>query len=165
MSHITCHMSGVTCQVSHVRCNFFFLFQIGEASRWRVCYQRGLPRLILYSRNIKTVAYVSLQTIILFLLISLHVFFPSCCVTQPCLVRCEGIYVISAADILWAFTVNYCHLLTCSHQHRSKCWNSYLNLLSQFFGLWDFSFYEFVACWPCLLSWCIWVSDVLLWLD
>ena len=46
--------SGVTCQVSHVTCHvshffFFFLlllFLIGGASRWRICYQRSLPRLI-----------------------------------------------------------------------------------------------------------------------
>ena len=52
------HMSGVTCQVSHVRCHmsgvtchmstfFFFSFRkSGEASLWRVCYQRGLPHLV-----------------------------------------------------------------------------------------------------------------------
>ena len=42
VSRVTCHVSGVTCQVSHV--TFFF----GEANRWRVCYQRGLPRLVCY---------------------------------------------------------------------------------------------------------------------
>ena len=35
VSHVICHMSRVTCQVSR------------EASRWRVCYQRGLPRLVI----------------------------------------------------------------------------------------------------------------------
>ena len=40
------------CQVSHVRCTlsfFIFLFceKSGPASRWRVCYQLGLPRLVL----------------------------------------------------------------------------------------------------------------------
>ena len=40
MSHVTCHMS-------HVIFFFFFFFgQIGEAYWWRVCYQRGLPRLV-----------------------------------------------------------------------------------------------------------------------
>ena len=57
MSHVMCHMSCVTCHVSHVMChmscvtcNFFlslFFGQAGEACRWRVCYQRGLPRLVL----------------------------------------------------------------------------------------------------------------------
>ena len=54
VSHVTCHLSRVTCRMS-----FFFLFsssfflilkkigQGGGASRWRVCYQRGLPRLVL----------------------------------------------------------------------------------------------------------------------
>ena len=35
-------MSCVRCQVSSV---FFFLLQSGVASRGRVCYQQGLPRL------------------------------------------------------------------------------------------------------------------------
>ena len=49
MSHVMCHVlyhvSRVTCHVSHV--TFFFYGQSGEAYRWRVCYQRGLPRLVL----------------------------------------------------------------------------------------------------------------------
>ena len=45
VSHVTCHKSHVTCHVSGVRC------QVsggggGGASRWRVCYQRGLPSLV-----------------------------------------------------------------------------------------------------------------------
>ena len=53
-----CHMSHVTCHVSHVTCHmyfFYFLFffgQSGEASQGRVCYQRGLPRLVLNQRRI-----------------------------------------------------------------------------------------------------------------
>ena len=48
----TCHVSRVTCHVSGVTCHMYFLFffffgQSGEAYRWRVCYQRGLPRLVL----------------------------------------------------------------------------------------------------------------------
>ena len=39
-----CHMSHVTFHMSHVA--FFFFGQSGEAYRWRVCYQRGLPRLV-----------------------------------------------------------------------------------------------------------------------
>ena len=49
MSGVRCHMSSVTCHMSGVmaRCHelfFFFFGQSGEASRWRVCYQQGLPR-------------------------------------------------------------------------------------------------------------------------
>ena len=55
---VTCHLScvtgilsHVTCHVSPVTCNFFLpwkkLGQSGGASRLRVCYQRGLPRLVL----------------------------------------------------------------------------------------------------------------------
>ena len=49
VSRVTCHMSPVTCQKIFFT---FFLFkkkngQSGGASRGRVCYQRGLPRLVL----------------------------------------------------------------------------------------------------------------------
>ena len=53
--HVTCHMSGVRCQESGVRCQvyiyvyiyiFFFVGQSIEASRGRICYQRGLPCLV-----------------------------------------------------------------------------------------------------------------------
>ena len=37
----------------------FFFLQSGEASRWRVCYQRGLPRLVI---NRPGVAGAVLQT-------------------------------------------------------------------------------------------------------
>ena len=63
MSLVRCHLSHVTCQLSHVNIFFFFYIfcvkkkskivhlkkvgKIGEASRWRVCYLRGLPRLVL----------------------------------------------------------------------------------------------------------------------
>ena len=43
MSRVICHILNVTCHMSHV--NFFFL-QSGEAYCWRVCFQRGLPRLV-----------------------------------------------------------------------------------------------------------------------
>ena len=39
-----CHMSRVTCHVSYVLFSFFL--RVCGASRWRVCYQRGLPRLV-----------------------------------------------------------------------------------------------------------------------
>ena len=47
-------VSHVRCQVSGVTCNYFiylFLFisgQSGEASWWRVCFQRGLPSLVFF---------------------------------------------------------------------------------------------------------------------
>ena len=66
LSHVTCHVSPVmchlpcvTCHLSHKRkINFFYLKkkkktsfkkigQCGGASQGRVCYQRGLPRLVL----------------------------------------------------------------------------------------------------------------------
>ena len=45
---VTCHMSGVSCQVPCVRrpVSQFLFGQSGGASRWRVCYQLGLPRLV-----------------------------------------------------------------------------------------------------------------------
>ena len=76
MSHVMCHVSCVMCHVSHVTChvshvtcpkkigNIFVIkkinkqinkknrsqnkiWQSGGASQWRVCYQRGIPRLVL----------------------------------------------------------------------------------------------------------------------
>ena len=67
VSCVTCHMSLVTCHLSPVTCqkkmtifiwkkkikkyiyilsSKLFFFKWGGASRWRVCYQRGLPRLV-----------------------------------------------------------------------------------------------------------------------
>ena len=43
---VTCHVSRVTCHMSHFFYFYFFFGQNGEAYRWRVCYQRGLPRLV-----------------------------------------------------------------------------------------------------------------------
>ena len=54
--------------MSCVMCNFYFFFsflsfgQRGAASRWRVCYQRGLPRWVLYVFNRPDVAGAVLQT-------------------------------------------------------------------------------------------------------
>ena len=60
VSHVMCHMSRVTCHVSHVTCHFFspfFFGQSGEAYRWRVCYQRGLPRLVFFIILMYSLAY------------------------------------------------------------------------------------------------------------
>ena len=48
VSCVMCHVSCVTCHVSPDTCNLFYFFflQINRASRWRACYQRGLPRLV-----------------------------------------------------------------------------------------------------------------------
>ena len=46
VSHVRCHMSHVTCQVLHVFFSSSFWGQSGRVSLWRVCYQRGLPRLV-----------------------------------------------------------------------------------------------------------------------
>ena len=53
VSHVMCHVSTVTCHLSHVKKRihiyFFYLKKIGQsggASRWRVCYQWGLSRLV-----------------------------------------------------------------------------------------------------------------------
>ena len=49
--HVACHVSCVTCHVSQVMCQNFYLIFLGRAkvvgvSRWRVCYQWGLHRLV-----------------------------------------------------------------------------------------------------------------------
>ena len=56
VSPVTFHLSPVTCQLSTDIVLIFLDFlekkslakfgQIGAASRWRVCYQWGLPRLV-----------------------------------------------------------------------------------------------------------------------
>ena len=53
---VTCHMSCVTCHISHVTYNISNKNKkkqkngiSGGASRWKVCYQCGLPRLIFLS--------------------------------------------------------------------------------------------------------------------
>ena len=46
--------SIVTCHLSHVMCFILFLFvkQMGGASWWRVCYQQGIPNLVIYVATI-----------------------------------------------------------------------------------------------------------------
>ena len=46
---VMCHVSRFTCHLSHVTCHIsiFFLFQIVGAIQWRVCYQPGLPLLVI----------------------------------------------------------------------------------------------------------------------
>ena len=65
VSHVTCYVSrvtcqGVTCHVSHVTFFIFYFiilfWQSGEAYRWRVCYQRGLPRLVCLESQIITLS-------------------------------------------------------------------------------------------------------------
>ena len=47
VSCVTCHVSRVTCQLSRVTFFFCFFFGQSSAAYWgRVCYQRGLPRLV-----------------------------------------------------------------------------------------------------------------------
>ena len=54
---VMCHVSCVMCHVSHVACHVsYVMYHVspvtcqkkiglsGGASRWRLCYQRGLPR-------------------------------------------------------------------------------------------------------------------------
>ena len=53
MSEVTCHMSSV---------KKIFIGQSGETSRWRVCYQRGLPRLVLFDHTVAVVSSSSVQT-------------------------------------------------------------------------------------------------------
>ena len=59
VSYVRCHVSGVTCQVSCVTFFYFFVWQSGEASRWRVCYQRGLPRLVYITFGIQNVYFIT----------------------------------------------------------------------------------------------------------
>ena len=56
------HVSRVTCHVSPVTCNFYLFkkiynWQHGGDSHWRVCYQRGLPRLVFKQLSSKSTPY------------------------------------------------------------------------------------------------------------
>ena len=49
----TSHVSRITCHLPHIMFFVVFFLQICGASRWRVCYQRGLTRLVFsWTRNI-----------------------------------------------------------------------------------------------------------------
>ena len=50
MSPVMCHMSRVPCPITCVTNIYIYIFvwTIYEARQWRVCYQRGLPRLVIY---------------------------------------------------------------------------------------------------------------------
>ena len=48
-SGVICHVSCVTCHMSRFRCHMSdFFLQNGGDSRWKVCYQRGLPCVVFY---------------------------------------------------------------------------------------------------------------------
>ena len=57
MSRVTCHVSHVMCHMSQFFLSIFlsiFFGQSGEAYRWMVCYQRGLPRLVFITNYVYT---------------------------------------------------------------------------------------------------------------
>ena len=58
---VRCCVSCVTCHVSYVTCKFFFL-QIFGASRWRVCYQWGLPRIVSNYNNTARVCSMQISS-------------------------------------------------------------------------------------------------------
>ena len=68
VSRVMCHLSCVTCYVSRVTCHlshviFFiiiFFWQSGGSSRRRVCYQRGLPRLVIIQASLTAEYYTIL---------------------------------------------------------------------------------------------------------
>ena len=57
VSCVRCKMSCVPCLVWRIRCHVYFfllhLFQSSGANQWRVCYQRGLLRLVPKGRSAK----------------------------------------------------------------------------------------------------------------
>ena len=88
VSHVSCHMSRVTCHVSGVTCNYYYLFflQSGEASRWRICYQWGLPHLVLvqfrYVGCPKTHLVVTIQIVKVNISLIASTFLPSVAVSR-----------------------------------------------------------------------------------
>ena len=57
MANVMCHMSHVRCHVSGVRCEVSQFFQSGEAIPWMICYQQGLPSLVLLYINLFALTY------------------------------------------------------------------------------------------------------------
>ena len=73
-SCVTCHVSCVTCQVScDIFSSSFSFLQSGAASRWRVCFQRGLPQSSLFLNQKKFIN--SRQSWILLVLQFLKLFY------------------------------------------------------------------------------------------
>ena len=69
VSQVMCHMSRVTWHVSHVMCHNSHLFfgQSGEAHWWMVCYQQGLPCLVIhYSMHVMFVNFEIILIILTF---------------------------------------------------------------------------------------------------
>ena len=68
VSHVKRQVSGVICQVSGVRCHvspifvFFFFGQIGGASLWRVCYQRGIRQYLTPCMNLLFFKYKNISS-------------------------------------------------------------------------------------------------------
>ena len=50
LSHVTRHLSTVSCKKKRIFSSFILkkIGQSGGSGRWRVCYQRGLPRLVFF---------------------------------------------------------------------------------------------------------------------
>ena len=72
LSHVTCHLSPVTCHLSPVTCHMYFFFnfslfflsykkigQSGGASRWRVCYQRGIRCLFPTPQRLQNMPFIA----------------------------------------------------------------------------------------------------------
>ena len=94
MSHVTCQMPCITCQMSCVNCHIiFFVGLIGGAYRWRVCYQQGLPCLVLFNADpVIVFFFFAMLLLYLWFIFYLSVFFLSLLINttgtgRPCTSR------------------------------------------------------------------------------
>ena len=124
VSHVMCHVSHVMCHVSHVTFFFFFFSgRSGEAYRWRVCYQRGLPRLVIH--------FIGLYSLLLWIFapvfFSLFPYFPltSLLITlssQQLYVHCNFhqrlVHMLLRCDCLLPF---YCQMFCHNNVNRAQC--------------------------------------------
>ena len=115
MSCVMCHMTCVTFHMSHVICN---IKKKCWASRWRVCYQRGLARLVYYDIREATTKFnrPSYSRLVSSPVLQVHCihwrlatpdFLNVSSITSSAGVKVSGLASICCFDIDWLFGSNF----------------------------------------------------------
>ena len=138
VSCVTCHVSCFTCHMSCVTCHIFCSWQSGEAYPWRVCYQRGLPRLV-FRKILMSIFCLRLPSLVL----SKNTIFP---LPEPSRTYCKIIQAKHFANIiycsqtsqLWSGSTGFCAESTWTLTLYLICLNR-KNAKSLLFGKFDFT--------------------------